>query len=90
MSDFLSFRKMITPVVIQVLFWIGVLICLVVGAGMIGGGDALPYSGLVSPKIMGFLVIIGGPLIVRIYCELLIVLFRIHESLRVIEQNSTK
>jgi hypothetical protein len=30
-------------------------------------------------------VLVVGPLIVRIYCELLMVLFRIYESLRAIE-----
>jgi hypothetical protein len=30
-------------------------------------------------------VLVVGPLLVRIYCELLMVLFRIYESLRAIE-----
>jgi len=29
MNEFLTFRKMITPVIIQVLFWIGVVACVI-------------------------------------------------------------
>lgn len=90
MSDFLSFRKMITPVVIQILFWLGVLICVAAGLLLFAGSDSLPSSGFVSPRLAGLLLIVVGPILVRIYCELLIVLFRIHESLRAIEHNTMR
>jgi hypothetical protein len=70
MKDFLNFKKMVTPVVIQFLFWIGVIACVI--AGLIG----LRHSAL-----QGILTLLVGPLIVRIYCELLIVIFSINDTL---------
>ena len=36
MEDFLKFRKMITPVIIQILFWVGVGISVIAGLVQIG------------------------------------------------------
>ena len=85
MGDFFAFRKMITPAVIQFFFWIGVIVCVVTGLGILAGGDTLAAAAPVSPTLVGVLVLVLGPLLVRIYCELLMVLFRIYESLRAIE-----
>jgi hypothetical protein len=85
MGDFLAFRKMITPAVIQIVFWLGVIFCISAGLGIIAAGDTLAAATPVSPTVVGILVIVLGPLLVRVYCELLMVLFRIYESLRSIE-----
>jgi len=78
-SDILRFRAFITPLYIEIIFWIGLLGVLVnVLFWSIGIGH---QSG-----IAGFLVfLIGLPLAViawRITCELLIIVFRIYEELR--------
>ena len=78
MSDFWAFRTMVTPVIIQVLFWVGVLICLIAGLVMIVMGIKLPGDQMV---LKGVLLAILGPLGVRVYCEILIVFFRINETL---------
>ena len=78
MSDFWAFRKMVTPVIIQILFWVGVIACIVGGIAMIAMGSQ--YFGEKMP-LKGVLLIIFGPLVVRIYCEILIVFFRINETL---------
>ena len=70
MEDFLKFKKMVTPVVIQILFWIGIVAC------VLGGLLTMRNS-----AIQGLLVLLLGPLGVRIYCELLIVLFSINDTL---------
>ncbi len=75
--EFFSFRQMVTPLIIQVLFWVGVAGSVVVGLAALGDS---PLGGL--------LIIVLGPLFVRIYCELLIVIFRIHDSLRTVERNT--
>lgn len=77
--DFLSFRKMITPIIIQIIFWIGVAICVIAGFGTIiaGIGD---YGGGLA-VLGGLATIIFGPIVVRIYCELLILFFRMNETL---------
>ena len=35
MKDFLAFRTMVTPVIIQILFWLGAVICLIAGVIMV-------------------------------------------------------
>jgi len=73
MNDFLAFRKFITPVFIQVLFWLAVAMT-VIGAliMMFQGGVAI---------IGGLIFLVVGPFLARIYCELLILLFRIYDEL---------
>jgi len=85
MGDFLAFRKMITPAVIQIFFWLGVIVCVVAGLGILSSGEAVAAASPVPPTLTAVLVLVIGPLLVRIYCELLMVLFRIYESLRAIE-----
>ena len=86
-GEFLSFRKMITPSVIQILFWIGVIVCVLAGLASIVGGSYLPGPG---GTIYGLLVLFVGPIIVRVYCEILIVVFRIHDSLAEIQKNTAR
>ena len=74
MEDFLKFKKMITPVIIQVLFWIGVAVSVIMGLGMI-------ISGRGGVAFAGLLYIILGPIITRIYCEILIIIFSINDTL---------
>ena len=70
-NDFIKFKKMITPVIIQILFWIGIVGSVIFGIITYGGGMVF----------MGILIILLGPLVVRIYCELLIVVFSINDTL---------
>jgi hypothetical protein len=74
MHEFLAFKKMITPIIIQVLFWLGV-ICAVIAALV---------SMLTQSLLLGLFMLVLGPILVRIYCELLIVVFRIHDCLEAI------
>ena len=87
-SDFLSFRKMITPIIIQIIFWIGVAVSVITGLGTIiaGIGD---YGGGLA-VLGGLATIIFGPIVVRIYCELLILFFRMNETLTDISNNLDK
>jgi hypothetical protein len=78
MSDFLSFRRMAMPFVIQVLFWIGVMAAIVTGVAAIGLGASHHSLREVGAGV-GLLLL--GPLAVRLYAELLIVIFRINETL---------
>lgn len=77
MNEFLAFRKMITPVIIQIVFWIGVVACLIGGLISLGQGD-----------VAGIFVMLIGPVVVRIYCELIIVAFRLLDTMQKIEQNT--
>ena len=78
MSDFWAFRKMVTPVIIEILFWVGVIVCIIAGFILIGAGIKTNET---QSVLSGVLLIILGPLGVRVYCEILIVFFRINETL---------
>ena len=78
-SDYLSFRKMITPIIIQAIFWIGVALCVIIGIVRIAQGAGAEYGGG-GMVVSGLLMLILGPRGVRVYCELIIVLFRINET----------
>jgi hypothetical protein len=79
MGDFLAFRKFITPLVIQILFWIGVILCLIGGIIMIVSAGQI---------IQGILVFFLGPIFVRIYCEVLMIFFRIHDRMASIDDKT--
>jgi hypothetical protein len=90
MGDFLAFRKMITPVVVQILFWLGVLGCVATAVAIMSGNSPLAAASPVSPQIAGVIILVVGPLLIRFYCELLIVVFRMYDSMRAIERNTAK
>jgi len=73
-GDFLSFRRMMVPVLIQLFFWFGVVVCL--AAGVYGVTQKQQENQLAGVAMMLF-----GPFLWRIYCEMLIVVFRINETL---------
>lgn len=80
MKDFLAFRTMLTPILIQIIFWVGAGICIAIGLVYFVSGFTAQYGG--SPNILkGLAILILGPLTVRIYCEILIIIFRINETL---------
>lgn len=85
-EDFWAFKKMITPFLIQVLFWIGAAICLVGGLAIISGArDEYRETWDGAQVARGFICIVLGPVLVRIYCEFLILFFRMNETLTEIE-----
>jgi GYF domain 2/Domain of unknown function (DUF4282) len=83
--DYLVFRRMIVPIIIQGLFWLGVVICMFAGLGVAGLAD-----NKVAGALAGFLVLVVGSLLARICCELIIVFFRINETLTDIKNAQLK
>jgi hypothetical protein len=79
MGDFLRFEVMITPIVVQVLFWIAVVGCVIGGIVAIASGE-----------VKGIFIIIFGPIAARIYAEILILFFRINDHLRQIQHNTSR
>jgi len=82
MDDFFSFKRMITPVIIRILFWIGIL------GSILGGITLILVSEGAAGRVAGILWIILGPLFSRVICELLILQFRIYEILTDIKNNT--
>ncbi|MCE9554649.1 MAG: DUF4282 domain-containing protein [Planctomycetes bacterium] len=77
--DILVFRRMIVPVIVQAIFWIGVVLSILSGLGTIVQGMQNNFS--VSQITIGFLTLVLGPVWVRVTCEIVIVIFRINETL---------
>ena len=84
MGDFLSFRKMISPVIIQIIFWIGV------AAAIIGGIVVLVAADEAGTRVLGLLYMILGPLYWRVVCEIVILFFRMNETLTDIKNNTER
>lgn len=78
-KDFLVFRRMITPVIIQIIFWLGLLGVLI--ASFVAMGEE---------PVAGILALFFGPIIWRVYCEILILIFRMNESLTDIRNNTAR
>jgi hypothetical protein len=77
---------MVTPIIIQIVFWIGVVACVV------GGLMVMFVIELPGPKAQQFLsglaLLLLGPVAVRVYCEVFILLFRMNETLTDIKNNT--
>lgn len=72
MKDLLFFNAMLTPKILTIVYW--VLLVSVVLSGL--------YTLFMVSFFAGIATIVGGAIGVRIWCELLIVIFKIHENLR--------
>lgn len=78
MNDILSFDKMLTPKIITFVYWLMLL-----GAVVFGLSSMFGYTGFTIEKFfMGILYIAGMAIGARIWCELLIVLFKMNEALQ--------
>lgn len=83
-GKFFKFDKMITPVIIKIIFIIGIVITTLSGLGLIISGIGSNYGGGMQ-VLTGLVTLVIGPIGVRVYCEIIIVLFKIHESLEIIK-----
>jgi hypothetical protein len=79
--DLLMFRRMIAPVIIMVLFWLGIVG--VIGYGLFGAGTAIYFAGGrgVLIALLALITIPIGILAIRLYAEVMILLFRMNETL---------
>ncbi len=80
MRDYLLFRKFVTPIVIELLFWLGAGLCVVEGIAMIAFSAGRGGNGL--GIFTGILTLLVGPVFVRVACELIMAIFGIHEALK--------
>lgn len=94
-KDFLSFKTMITLKVIQIMYLIIAVVITIAGIStMFSGGSSRGYGGYGSGSFIpggflgGLLIIIFGNIIWRIWCELIIVFFRINKSLNNIDDKT--
>lgn len=83
MNEILGFDKMLTPKIITFVYWILLIGVVIGGLGSMFGG----FDGFTIKKFfMGILFAVGGAVAVRIWCELMIVAFKMNEALQEIRQ----
>ena len=78
MKEFLHFDRMITGEIIKYVYW--ALAGLTVLFGLITMLVAL-FTGELFGLFTGLIITVLGPILTRIYCEIMIVLFKIYETL---------
>ena len=79
MKDVFYFNAMIAPKIITFVYWLLLLFAVISGLSTMFVG----YGGITFGKfLMGLGIIIGGGVGSRIWCELLLVLFKIHENIK--------
>jgi len=77
MRNILFFDSMLTPKVITFVFWLMLLLVVVGGLGfMFAGGLSFIRF------LLGLLAMAAGAVGARISCEILIVMFKIHENIK--------
>lgn len=89
MDDYLSFRKMITPILIQILFWILLVVSVLAGLFDIFRGATADIGGG-ALVLRGIVLLVLGPIFIRVYTELLIILFRMNKTLTEIQEQLKK
>jgi len=85
-KDFLSFRRMVTPVIIKMFFWINVVVNFAI-TGLLFATLVITllnnveyiYAALIAFSLPVVLAIIF--LVIRVYSELFIIIFQINETL---------
>lgn len=80
MNEFLGFDELVTPSIISIIYWIGIVgIVLSVLVSLFGG-----FTAFVASLIGGAI----GLVLWRVWCEVMLILFRIHDDLRQIARNT--
>jgi hypothetical protein len=83
-GDFLSFRYLITPPLVQVIYVLGAIFVTIAGLLAMVGTTGRPEV------LSGLLIIVFGNLIWRVYLELVMLLFRINDGIQGIERNTRR
>ncbi|NLP24330.1 MAG: DUF4282 domain-containing protein [Syntrophomonadaceae bacterium] len=82
MKKFLYFDEMLTPKIIQIVFWLTSVIFIVAGLVIMARSYDVGF-------LIGLAMVVLGPFLIRVWCELMIVIFKIHESLQFIKKRLT-
>ena len=85
-SDYFSFRRMITLQVIQVVYFIVAGLITLGGLAALFSGDGMMAGLIPGGAFMGLIFLIFGNILWRIWCELIIVFFRINSTVTEIKE----
>ena len=72
MKAFLNYEYMITPGLVKILSYIGAVLAGIVGL----------FTAFTADLVSGLSLAVGGPIVVRIYAELILVIFELHKEVR--------
>ena len=85
LKDFLAFRRMIVPVLIQVIYWVLTAFAVMAGiVSILGGIVSLGVDRNWESLVViggGCIALVVGPIVLRIIAEFVLVIFRISETL---------
>lgn len=73
MKDLFFFESMLTPKIITFVYWLMLLAVIIASIGVM----AAPFPGAF---FAGLVALVASVIFTRVWCELLIVLFKIHEN----------
>lgn len=79
-DEFLSFRKFISPIVIKILYILGVIVIVLGSLYMMFSGRGL--AGFITGFFIGLLGLIFGNLMWRVSCEMMMLLFAINDGIK--------
>jgi len=88
-SDFISFKVMITPMFIKIIYSIGAILISIASLKVMFTGYGYEMDGMYG-AIIGICMLAFGNLFWRIQCELMIVFFNINSTLKSIDKKSDK
>ncbi|WP_117233853.1 DUF4282 domain-containing protein [Vibrio maerlii] len=84
MKNVLFFNSMLTPKLVTALYWLMLVVAVIAGIITMFSG----YSGFTfSTFLTGLATILGGAIGARIWCELMIVVFKINENLQAVNDS---
>tara|TARA_B100000953_G_scaffold274324_1_gene246930 strand:+ start:238 stop:558 length:321 start_codon:yes stop_codon:yes gene_type:complete len=86
MNDFLSFRAMISPTLVKIVFWIGTIISFLAGAWTLSNQG--PFSSTGGSVVIFLTFFVVYPIGLRVWCELTLIVFQIHSTLVDIRRNT--
>lgn len=90
MREFFEFKHLITPTVIKAVFIVGVIFSFFIGVLDIKAGmNAIDFGGS-ALIFFGILKIVFGPVVVRVWCEIIVVMFKINDNLSEIKKGLKK
>ncbi|MDX9873772.1 MAG: DUF4282 domain-containing protein [Spongiibacteraceae bacterium] len=83
MREMFFFNSMVTPRIITFVYWLLLFFSVIWGIGAMFMG----WGGFTFGKfLMGLAIMVSGAIGARIWCELMIVLFKIHENLKLLAE----
>src|SRR3984957_19745349 len=92
LGDLFQWERFVTPTVIKVFYWLGVIISVLLGfAGAVSALNTMAYNPIVGMLflIVSVLGAVMGIILARIFAEFVLIVFRINEHLGAIRNQGS-